>query len=146
MTSATPTEALLVQRILPAAPDRIFKSFTEAAKLAKWFAPMDGMKTVVHELDPRPGGRYRVDMIEPGGGAVHQLEGRYQEVDPPNHLVFTWRWLQDTDETLVRIEMKAVKQGTELLLTHEKFRTAAAKKEHADGWEGCLSRLPLALA
>lgn len=138
-----PSELLLVNRILPAPPERVFRSFVEPDRLARWFAPGD-MRTVVHELDARPGGRYRVDMVAPDG-TTHQLEGTYQEVDPPRLLVFTWRWLHEPDATLVRIELRAVRRGTEFLLTHERFAGAEQRQRHLDGWEGCLAKLPSAL-
>jgi uncharacterized protein YndB with AHSA1/START domain len=138
---ASPSEALLLQRRLPVPPEKIFEAFTDPKRLSRWFAPMEEMRTVVHELEPRVGGSYRLDMVAPNGDA-HKLSGVYQELRKPDLLVFTWRWEGSPEETLVRIELRPVKGGCELLLTHERFLTAASKKEHGEGWEGCLARLP----
>lgn len=102
------------------------------------------MTTVVHEFDARLGGRYRLDMVEPGGIA-HKLSGVYQTLDKPNLLIFTWRWEGSPEETLVRIELQPAKGGCELILTHERFLDDASRIEHAKGWEGCLARLPKAV-
>lgn len=140
----SPSEALLVQRRLPVPPAKVFEAFTDPARLARWFAPIADWKTVVHELDARVGGSYRVDMVPPSG-AANRLHGRYVELRKPDLLVFTWQWEGSPEETLVRIELKPAKGGCELFLTHDKFLTPASKAQHAEGWDGCLGRLDLSL-
>lgn len=142
----SPTEALLVQRRLPVPPEKIFEAFTDPKRLSRWFAPQDDMTTVVHELDARVGGRYRLDMVGPGGAPVFSLSGVYQTLERPNLLIFTWRWKDSPEETLVRIELRPAKGGCELFLTHERFLSEASKVEHGKGWDGCLARLPKAVA
>lgn len=136
----SPTEALLVQRRLPVPPEKVFEAFTDPNRLARWFAPMDDMRTVVHTLDAQPGGAWRLDMI--AGDRVMTVGGTYQEIRKPDLLVFTWRWEGTDEETIVRIELAPAKGGCELILTHERFLTEASKVEHGKGWEGCLNRLP----
>ena len=146
MAKQSPSEALLVQHRLPVPPEKVFEAFTDPKRLAKWFAPTDEMTTVVHELDPRVGGRYRLDMVGPGGSPVYKLSGVYQELSKPRLLLFTWQWEHEPEEeTLVRIELTPAKGGCELVLTHERFLSAESKKGHAEGWEGCLARLPKAV-
>jgi uncharacterized protein YndB with AHSA1/START domain len=140
----SPSEALLVQRRLPVPPAKVFEAFTDPARLARWFAPMNDWRTIVHELDARVGGRYRVDMVPPSG-EPNRLHGEYRELRKPDLLVFTWRWEGSPEETLVRIELKPAKGGCEFFLTHEKFLTQESKVQHAQGWEGCLTRLDRAL-
>ncbi len=135
-----PTEALLVQRRLPVPPVKVFEAFTDANRLARWFAPADAMRTVVRALDARPGGEWRVDMID--GDRVMTVGGTYREVRKPDLLVFTWRWEGADEETLVRVELVPVEGGCEIILTHERFATEASKVEHGKGWDACLRRLP----
>ena len=146
MVKSSPSEALLVQRRLPVPPEKIFEAFTDPKRLSRWFAPQDEMTTVVHELDARVGGRYRLDMVGPGGSPVHSLSGVYQTLDKPNLLVFTWRWKDSPEETIVRIELQPAKGGCELILTHERFLSEESKLDHGKGWDGCLARLPKAIA
>jgi uncharacterized protein YndB with AHSA1/START domain len=89
------------------------------------------------------GGRYRVDMVPPDG-PPNQLHGTYRTLDRPHLLEFTWQWEGSPEETIVRIELKPAKGGCELILTHERFATEASKVKHAEGWGGCLARLPAA--
>ncbi|MEA3198736.1 MAG: hypothetical protein QOE90_164 [Thermoplasmata archaeon] len=140
----SPSEALLLQRRLPVPPEKVFDAFTDPARLARWFAPMDDWRTVVHELDAREGGRYRVDMVPPTG-PPNRLHGTYTQLRRPDLLVFTWRWEGSPEETIVRIELTPIRGGCEMLLTHELFAGPDSTKQHAEGWEGCLARLPAAL-
>lgn len=137
----SPSDALLIQRRLPVTPEQVFDAFTDPARLARWFAPMNDWQTVVHELDAREGGRYRVDMVPPEG-EPNRLRGRYLELRRPNLLLFTWQWDGSPEETLVRIELQPVRGGCEIVLTHEKFLSPESKAQHGQGWQACLARLP----
>jgi uncharacterized protein YndB with AHSA1/START domain len=44
-------------------------AFTDPEALAQWYG-LQGLKTIVHELDLRPGGTYRLDMV---GEATYAL-------------------------------------------------------------------------
>jgi uncharacterized protein YndB with AHSA1/START domain len=74
------------------------------------------------------------------------VSGEYVAVEPPHRLVFTWLWDGETAETLVTVELTTTDAGTRLLLTHERFADddagREAAKNHAQGWDDCLDRLP----
>lgn len=42
---------------------------------------------------------------------------------------------------MVTIEFRPSGQGTELILTHERFADTEARDKHQHGWKGCLERL-----
>ncbi|MGH2663595.1 MAG: SRPBCC family protein [Actinomycetota bacterium] len=65
---------------IPTCPEIAFSFFVDPEKYPSW----QGVRA---ELDPQPGGIYRVEM-ETGDVA----RGEYLEVDPPRRLVFTWGW------------------------------------------------------
>jgi len=65
-------------------------------------------------------------------------------VDAPRTLSFTWAWeplKAGWNETQVTLEFHPERDGTGLVLTHERFRDEADRNSHAQGWQGCLSRL-----
>jgi uncharacterized protein YndB with AHSA1/START domain len=64
---------------IQARPETVFEFFVDPEKMTRW-------KGTEAELDPRPGGRYRVGGI--AGGAT--VVGEFVEIDPPRRLVFTW--------------------------------------------------------
>jgi uncharacterized protein YndB with AHSA1/START domain len=67
-----------VETRIAAPPDVVFAYFVEPELYRRW-------KGTSAELDPRPGGLYRVVM--PSGDLVR---GKYLEVQSPTRIVFTW--------------------------------------------------------
>jgi len=92
-------------------------------------------------LDLRVGGRYRIVMHGPNG-ETHRVGGVYREIVPNRKLVYTWAWESTPErESLVTVEFRSAGQGTELVLTHERFADTEARDKHQQGWNGCLDRL-----
>ena len=92
-------------------------------------------------LDPRPGGRYRVEVL-PGKVVI----GEFIEVDPPRRLVHTWGWADGAGSvppgsTTVVFDLIARDDGTLLRVTHGRLPQAAAASSHARGWDHYLPRL-----
>ena len=74
------------------------------------------------------------------------LAGQYCKFDEPRTLSFTWAheplkpgW----NETQVTLDFQPRGDGTNLVLTHERFRSEPDKSDHMNGWRGCLRRLSL---
>src|SRR5262249_55622945 len=87
----TKDTTLTITRTFNAKPEAVFKPWTDPQALMRWFAPSDDFTTPVAEVDPRVGGRYRIQMKDPAG-QFHTVRGTYREVTPPARLVFTWTW------------------------------------------------------
>ena len=65
---------------IQARPETVFEFFVDPEKMTRW-------KGTEAELDPRPGGPYRVGGIAGGSTVV----GEFVEVVPPRRLVLTRR-------------------------------------------------------
>ena len=93
------------------------------------------------------GGRYRIGMKDRKTGEEHITNGTYQEVRPPERLVFTWLWEgqnPDTHTTLVTLDFRVAGElgdKTELVLKHERFPDQHMCDQHRQGWEGCFTNL-----
>jgi uncharacterized protein YndB with AHSA1/START domain len=85
------------------------------------------------ELDPRPGGRYRIDV-----DGEHVAVGEYREVDPPRRVLMTWGWeghvAVPPGSTLVEITLTPDGQGTVLRLRHTGLQTYEERQTHRGGW------------
>ena len=76
------------------------------------------------EIDPRPGGVYRLD---PNGRDV--IRGEYVEVVPDRRVVFTWGWENPSEgmaavpagSTQVEIDLQPHGKGTRVRLTHRQL-------------------------
>jgi uncharacterized protein YndB with AHSA1/START domain len=142
--AASPALAINVRHVLRAAPERVFRAWTESEELRRWFAPGPDYRIPFAEVDLRVGGRYRVGMQGPAQTKPSVAAGVYEQITPPSRLVFTWRWEDappESPSTRVTVEFLAHGNGTELVLTHETFTDAKDRDEHASGWEGCLNNL-----
>jgi uncharacterized protein YndB with AHSA1/START domain len=133
---------LTLTRIVDGSVEEVFRAWTDGELMRRWWGPAD-FSTPVAELDPRPGGHYRLVMQAPGGRRM-AVVGTYREVDPPRRLVFTWRWedgVPDDIESLVTLELTSLGARTELVLTHGGFPDERTAAPYRDGWEAALPKL-----
>jgi glutathione S-transferase len=141
MDTASATSALEVRRFLPVTPEAVFAAWTRAEALGDWFAPTADMTTIVHRLDARAGGSYRIEMRSPSG-TRYIVHGTYTEFVAPHHLAFTWSWEgEDREESLVDLQLRSVDAGCELVLRHSRFASERSRDGHIEGWEASLGRL-----
>ncbi len=139
---------LIVKRHFKAPQEAVFKAFTEAEELAKWFGP-EGVTVKNVTSDPRPGGGYFMEFHSEEKGHTISLSGTYQEVVPHERLVYTWVWDRGGyggRETLVTLTFEPAKGGTEMTLVHERLLDEEARREHNGGWNSCLDCLEVMLA
>ena len=100
---------LHLRRTFDAPRERVFRAWTDPIKLREWWGP-PGFTCPVAEMNLRAGGEYRLAMKPPDGEEFF-VAGIFQEVTPPERLVYTWAWEEDdmgTGETLVTVEFKDV--------------------------------------
>lgn len=116
----------ITQRI-EAPPEIVFSYLTDPKRFVRWMG-------VGAELDPRPGGRFRID-----AGGQHVAIGEYREVDPPRRLVMTWGWeghpTVPPGSTTVEITLTAEKGATLLRLRHLGLPDEGERRAHRDGWQ-----------
>jgi uncharacterized protein YndB with AHSA1/START domain len=149
MAQPTPNDALVLRlsRSFAAPRERVFRAFTSPAQLVKWWGPK-GFTVPACTLDVREGGDWRTVMRSPEG-KDHIVSGVYQEIEPPERLVFTWAWEEDGargHETVVTIELFEMPGGTRLELSHERFETEDSLDRHRHGWSSCFDSLEESLA
>jgi uncharacterized protein YndB with AHSA1/START domain len=131
---------LHLRRIIRAPRERVFAAWTEPQLLTLWWGP--GPVTCPEaEVDLREGGAYRLANLHPDGTIVW-ISGRFERVRAPEELVYTWNVsIVPGEPTLVRVRFLTHAEGTELLLTHERFAAEAVRDMHLEGWGGCLDKL-----
>lgn len=78
---------LVLTRHLAAAPDRVWRCWTEPDLIKQWFAPKPVITREV-QIDLRPGGRFFSLMVLPDGMEFPN-EGCILAVEPGRRLVFT---------------------------------------------------------
>ncbi len=84
MSDATSREITLT-KIVDAPCDLVFKAWTEAEHLQRWWGP-EGFTAPSVTSDAREGGAFRIVMRGPDG-SDYPLTGTYREFDPPHRVV-----------------------------------------------------------
>jgi len=131
-----------LERRIAAPPEIVFAYFTDPERYRRW-------QGVEADLDPRPGGLFRVRMT---GRSRHIATGEYVEVDPPKRVVFTWGWephesLLDEQRELppgastVEVTLVPDGGGTILRLTHSNLPSEPTCRFHDWGWNATAERL-----
>lgn len=113
-------ESLILTRVYPVAPEKLWRAWTDPAALRIWWNQADSPG-----WDPE--------------GEYHDVRGVYREVVPNRKLVFTWN-LHDGPperESLVTVVLNATSAGTELVFRQEPIFDPRAR----DGWRGAFKRL-----
>jgi len=63
-------------------------------------------------------------------------------IEPPSRLTYTWR-LDIPQAGIERVSVSFIPRdsATEVIVTHERIATPAARTRHESGWIGCLAGL-----
>lgn len=128
-----------LERRIAATPEIVFSYFTDPARYQLW-------QGIDVELDPRPGGVYRVTQNETGVVS----RGEFVEIDPPRRLVFSWGW-EGVDallpgESTVEVDFVPDGDGTIVRLRHSGLPTESACDLHSYGWTVGLDALVVVAA
>ncbi len=105
-----------------------------------WWGPA-GVVCPQAEVDLRVGGLYRLANRRPDG-QLHWIEGRFETIEPPNRLVYSWSMAGDAAAS-ERVTVRFDSQGsrTEVVVRHERIRDPETLRTHGLGWEDCLDGL-----
>jgi len=126
--------AELVREIMiEATPETIWPFLTEPDNLVEWHG-------TVADIDPRPGGIYRVLV-----GGKFQSAGEYVEVVPLEKVVFTFGWDEadhpiPAGSTTIEISLHPEGDKTLVRLVHSGLPDDAVN-DHGNGWAHYLDRL-----
>ena len=129
--------AELVREIMiDATPETIWPFLVDPARHVEWMG-------TVADIDPRPGGVYRV-LVQ----GIHPSAGEYVEVVPNEKVVFTFGWEEEGNpikpgSTTVEISLHPEGDKTLVRLAHRGLPDDAVR-DHSGGWDTYLGRLAVA--
>jgi glutathione S-transferase len=140
MSTITTSPVLEIRRLFDAPPDAVFDAWLEREQWQAWIGP-EGCQCEVPVLQPKVGGRYRIQMHLSDGREI-PVEGVFKIIDRPTTLAFTWSWaLGGKGDTLVTLAFRAKGEQTEVILTHEGLPTPEDREGHGKGWNSTLNKL-----
>jgi uncharacterized protein YndB with AHSA1/START domain len=129
---------LVREIVIDATPETIWPFLTEPDKHVQWIG-------TVAEIDPRPGGVYRVLV-----NGRHQSAGEFVEVVPNEKVVLTFGW-EEKDHpippgsTTLEITLHPEGDKTLVRLVHRGL-PADAVDDHGNGWQRYLERLAIVMS
>jgi uncharacterized protein YndB with AHSA1/START domain len=125
----------VIERVITidAPPETVFRLLTDPVQYVRW-------KGKLAELEPRPGGKFRVEFASVKDIAA----GKYVEVVRDRRVVFTWGWegneMVPPGSSIVEIDLTPMGSGTRLRLVHRGLPQEAVAS-HSEGWDYFLPRL-----
>ncbi|MBI2112461.1 SRPBCC family protein [Candidatus Woesearchaeota archaeon] len=131
-----------LHRVLKSAPEKIFRAFTDSHAYASWIPPY-GFVCVVHKMDVRPGGEYKMSFINFSTGNGHSFGGKILEIKHNEFLKYTDKFDDPNlpGEMTTSILLKKVSCGTELKIIQEGIPSVIPIEMCYLGWQESLEKL-----
>jgi uncharacterized protein YndB with AHSA1/START domain len=102
---------IVIERVFPYPPERLWTALTDSAALADWLMDNDFQPVLNHEFTFR---------TKPAPGFDGIVRCRVTEIDAPRRLAYTWG--SGASKTLVTWTLEPVSGGTRLRMEHTGFR------------------------
>lgn len=134
--------SVTLHKVIKATPEKVYRAFTEPDALASWMPPY-GFLGVVHEMDVRVGGSYKMSFTNFSTGNGHSFGGEYLEVKPNEFLKHTDKFDDPNlpGEMTVSIWLKKVLVGTDLKIVQEGIPSVIPTEMCYLGWQESLDKL-----
>jgi len=137
------TQDIVVDEVLPHAPEMIWKILTTGTLMARWLMEPRGFA-------PVPGTRFTYQ-TKPAGAWDGTIHCEVLEVVPNERFVYAWKGGHESNvgygsplDTVVTFTLAKVPQGTRLTLVHAGFVTPVndtAFRNMGEGWRKILPNL-----
>jgi uncharacterized protein YndB with AHSA1/START domain len=137
-----------VARVIPATPRDLYRAHLDTEKLLSWRTPA-GMKAQLLTFDGRLGGGYRMglhyeDSAMSGQGksapGINRFTGTFEELILDGRIVERIQFETDgpafARPMIMTTELRAIRDGTKVMVTASQVPTAIARADHIEGIEG----------
>ena len=137
-----PTNSVTLHRVLKASPEKVYRAFTDANAMASWLPPY-GFVCVVHHMEAKVGGSYKMSFINFSTGNGHSFGGDFLELKPNEFIRYTDKFDDPNlpGEMITSIWLKQVVCGTELKIIQEGIPSAIPTEMCYLGWQESLEKL-----
>ncbi len=131
-----------LHRVLKAAPEKVFRAFTEANAMAAWIPPY-GFTCTVHEMEVKVGGTYRMSFYNFSTGNGHSFGGQYLEIKPAEFIKYTDKFDDPNlpGEMITSVWLKKVMVGTEIKIEQTGIPPQIPAEMCYLGWQESLEKL-----
>jgi uncharacterized protein YndB with AHSA1/START domain len=145
-TPAVPMEMGLV-RLFHAPRTLVWQAWTDVDKLQQWWGPQHFTNPRC-EIDLRVGGTIRIDMRAPDG-IIFPMSGEYEQIVPPERLVFLTSALDEQGEPIFTnrntVVFREIEHSTEITIHTRVIDAKPAAWQYLkgmrEGWSSSLDKL-----
>ena len=134
--------SISLHRVMKTSPEKVYRAFTDANAMASWIPP-HGFLCIVHSMDVKIGGNYRMSFINFSTGNGHSFGGTYMELKPNEFIKYIDKFEDQTlpGEMVTTVWFKKVSCGTELKIIQEGIPVAIPTEMCYLGWQESLDKL-----
>ena len=131
-----------LHRVIKAAPEKVFRAFSEADAHATWLPPY-GFVCTVQKMDFKVGGKYKMTFINFSTGNSHSFGGAYLEIKPNQFIKYSDSFDDPNlpGEIITSVWLNRVSCGTELKILQEGIPAAIHAEMCYLGWQDSLDKL-----
>ena len=136
------SNSVTLHRVIKADPEKVYRAFSDPNALAFWLPPY-GFLGVVHHLDFKVGGTYKMSFINFSTGNGHSFGGTFIELKP-NEFIRHTDTFDDPNlpgEMTTSIWLTKVVCGTELKVVQEGIPSVIPAEMCYLGWQDTLEKL-----
>jgi uncharacterized protein YndB with AHSA1/START domain len=138
-----PDNVLRLERVFAGPPALVFALWTQPQFVSVWFGSSHGFRAEVRELDPRPGGYWR--LVNRRGETTESPWGVYHEVEPGRRLLYSYFYEGTDFRSIVSIDLSPEGAGTRMRFCQTGFPDAESHREHGFGWPAAFGLFERAL-
>lgn len=136
------SNSVTLHRIIKTSPEKLYRAFTDATAMASWIPPY-GFLCVVHAMDVRVGGTFKMSFINFSTGNSHSFGGTYLDVKPGEFIRYTDKFDDPNlpGEMITSVWLTKVTCGTELKVVQEGIPSVIPTEMCYLGWQESLEKL-----
>ena len=131
-----------LHRVIKAAPEKVFRAFSDPLAYSTWLPPY-GFLCTVQQMDFQEGGRFKMTFINFSTGNGHSFGGEFLEIRPAEFLKYSDKFDDPglPGEMTTSISLKKVSVGTEIRVLQEGIPDAIPLEMCYLGWQESLEKL-----
>ncbi|HET8793115.1 MAG TPA: SRPBCC family protein [Nitrososphaeraceae archaeon] len=136
------TNTVHLHRVITAKPEKIYRAFLDSYALAKWLPP-NGFTCMVHHMDVKVGGTFKMSFTNFTTGNSHSFGGEYRDLVQNERLRYTDNFDDPNlpGEIQVTVTLKKVSLGTDMTIVQEGIPEVIPLEACYIGWQQSIDNL-----
>ena len=134
--------SITLHRVIKASPEKVYRAFSDPTAFAWWIPPY-GFLGVIHQMEFKVGGHYKMSFINFSTGKGHSFGGTFLELKP-NEFIKNTDKFDDPNlpgEMITSVWFKKVLCGTELRVIQEGIPSVIPTEMCYLAWQESLDKL-----